>query len=55
MKIRTSFKPIKLSRKISASIGSNMFEGFVPTKKKLEIAQDYFSGKLTPQEVANRL
>jgi hypothetical protein len=49
------FKPAKLPRDISAAIGSNMFEGFVPTKKNMKIAADYIAGKLTPKQVAELL
>lgn len=29
------------------AIGSNMFEGFKPTKKGIEIIRDYITGKMT--------
>ena len=49
------FRPVKLPEGISAAIGSNMFEGFIPTKKNMKIAADYIAGKLTPKQVADML
>ena len=49
------FRPLKLPRDISAAIGSNMFEGFIPTKKNMKIAAAYIAGKLTPKQVADML
>ena len=34
------------------AIGSNMFEGFHPTKKGIEIIRDYCMGKLTFAQMA---
>ncbi len=34
------------------AIGSNMFEGFVPSKKKIEIIRDYINGKISLAELA---
>ena len=34
------------------AIGSNMFEGFEPTKKSVEIIRDYVMGKVTILELA---
>jgi len=34
------------------AIGSNMFEGFQPTRKGVEIIRDYCLGKLTFAELA---
>ena len=33
-------------------IGSNMFEGFQPTKKSIEIIRDYCLGKMTFAQLA---
>ncbi|MDR1533477.1 MAG: antitoxin VbhA family protein [Planctomycetota bacterium] len=37
---------------IAEAIGSNMFEGFQPTRKGVEIIRDYCLGKLTFAELA---
>ena len=34
------------------AIGSNMFEGFIPTRKGLEIIRDYCLGKVTFAQLA---
>lgn len=36
----------------AGSLGSNMFEGFQPTRKEIEIIRDYCLGKLTFAELA---
>ncbi|MCL2142973.1 MAG: antitoxin VbhA family protein [Methanomassiliicoccaceae archaeon] len=36
----------------AAAIGSNMFEGFRPTRKGIEIIRDYCLGKLTIEQLA---
>jgi len=36
----------------AAAIGSNMFEGFEPTPKGVEIIRDYCLGKLTIEQLA---
>ena len=36
----------------AAAIGSNMFEGFIPTEKGIEIIRDYCLGKLTFAQLA---
>ena len=33
------------------ALGSNMFEGFQPTRRGVEIIRDYFLGKLTFAEL----
>jgi hypothetical protein len=45
-----SFRPIALPAEIANAIGSNMFEGFVPTKKNMKIINDLLSGKLSDSE-----
>ncbi|GHV86007.1 hypothetical protein AGMMS50230_16150 [Spirochaetia bacterium] len=35
----------------ASSIGSNMFEGFEPTKKTVEIIRDYVTDKITLAQV----
>jgi len=36
-----------------AAIGSNMFEGYEPTKRGIEIIRDYTTGKLSFDELIN--
>jgi hypothetical protein len=36
---------------VSQAIGSNMFEGFVPTQKSVEIIRDYILGKISVEEL----
>ncbi|MCL2032645.1 MAG: antitoxin VbhA family protein [Methanomassiliicoccaceae archaeon] len=36
----------------AAAIGSNMFEGFCPTRRGIEIIRDYCLGKLTIEQLA---
>ena len=36
----------------ASAIGSNMFEGFEPTKKSVEIIRDYVMDKVTTLELA---
>jgi putative transcriptional regulator len=36
-------------------IGSNMFEGFEPTQKKVELIRDYVLGQITLQEFVNKV
>ncbi|GHU66305.1 hypothetical protein FACS189447_06890 [Spirochaetia bacterium] len=39
----------------ASSIGSNMFEGFEPTKKTVEIIRDYVTDKITLAKLVERL
>ncbi len=36
------------------AIGSNMFEGFVPTKKRIELIRDYILGKISFVDFLNK-
>jgi len=36
---------------VANAIGSNMFEGFEPTPKNIEIIRDYTSGKISLAEI----
>jgi len=36
---------------VSQAIGSNMFEGFVPTPQTVEIIRDYVTGKISVDEL----
>ncbi|MDR1244120.1 MAG: antitoxin VbhA family protein [Endomicrobium sp.] len=39
---------------VSNAIGSNMFEGFEPTKKNITIIRDYVSDKITLKQLAKK-
>ena len=41
------FPDIETLDKTANAIGSNMFEGFEPTPKGVEIIRDYITGKIT--------
>jgi putative transcriptional regulator len=41
------FSDLKTLENTANAIGSNMFEGFEPTQKKIKIIRDYMIGKLT--------
>jgi len=41
------FPDLETLENTAEAIGSNMFEGFTPTKKGIEIIRDYCLGKLT--------
>lgn len=45
------FPDLKTLENIGQSIGSNMFEGFQPTKKDIEIIRDYCLGKISKEEM----
>ena len=38
---------------MAEAIGSNMFEGFQPTRKGIEIIRDYCLGKISFAQLAN--
>ena len=42
-----SFSNLELLESTAEAIGSNMFEGFQPTRRGIEIIRDYCLGKLT--------
>jgi putative transcriptional regulator len=42
-----SFSDIDLLNSAANAIGSNMFEGFEPTARSIEIIRDYLSQKIT--------
>ena len=46
------FPNLELLERTAESIGSNMFEGFIPTKKGIEIIRDYCLGMITFTQVA---
>jgi putative transcriptional regulator len=41
------FPDLKTLESIANAIGSNMFEGYEPTRKGVEIIRDYCLGKMT--------
>ena len=45
------FPNLKTLESTANAIGSNMFEGFKPTPKGVEIIRDYVIGKITLQEL----
>ncbi len=46
-----SFSNLKTLESTANAIGSNMFEGFKPTPKSIEIIRDYVIGKITLSEL----
>ena len=48
-----SFPDLETLHKTAKAIGSNMFEGFEPTKKSVEIIRDYVMDKITLSELIN--
>ncbi len=45
------FSDLKILESTANAIGSNMFEGFEPTTKIVEIIRDYVIGKITLSEL----
>lgn len=45
------FSNLKILESTANAIGSNMFEGFKPTPKGVEIIRDYVIGKITLSEL----
>lgn len=45
------FSDLKTLESTANAIGSNMFEGFKPTPKGIEIIRDYVIGKITLTEL----
>ncbi len=45
------FSNLKTLEITANAIGSNMFEGFKPTPKSIEIIRDYITGKITLPEL----
>lgn len=45
------FSNLKTLESTANAIGSNMFEGFKPTPKSVEIIRDYVIGKITLPEL----
>lgn len=47
------FSNLKILESTANAIGSNMFEGFEPTSKIVEIIRDYVSGKISLSVLIN--
>ncbi len=45
------FSNLKTLESTANAIGSNMFEGFKPTPKSVEVIRDYVIGKITLSEL----
>jgi putative transcriptional regulator len=45
------FPDLEILESTAQAIGSNMFEGFQPTRKGIEIIRDYCLGKITFAQV----
>ena len=45
------FTDLKTLEGVANALGSNMFEGFEPTQKGIEIIRDYVTGKITLSEL----
>jgi len=45
------FSNLKILESTANAIGSNMFEGFKPTPKSIEIIRNYVIGEITLQEL----
>lgn len=45
------FSDLKTLESTANALGSNMFEGYVPTPKGIEIIRDYITGKISLSEM----
>ncbi len=45
------FSDLKTLESTASALGSNMFEGFTPTSKGIEIIRDYVTGKISLAEL----
>ena len=45
------FSDLKTLESTANALGSNMFEGFIPTPKGIEIIRDYVIGKISLSEL----
>jgi hypothetical protein len=45
------FSDLRTLEGTAYALGSNMFEGFIPTPKGIEIIRDYVSGKISLSEL----
>ncbi|NUO00084.1 MAG: antitoxin VbhA family protein [Saprospiraceae bacterium] len=49
--MRVEFSDLKTLESTANALGSNMFEGYTPTAKGIEIICDYVMGKITLNEL----
>ena len=49
--IGVNFLDLKTLESTANALGSNMFEGFIPTPKGIEIIRDYVTGKISLPEL----
>lgn len=42
-----SFPSLEAWESAAAAIGSNMFEGYLPTRRGIELIRDYMTGKIS--------
>jgi hypothetical protein len=47
------FSDLNTLNSTANAVGSNMFEGFIPTPKGIEIIRDYITGKITLNQMVN--
>lgn len=47
------FSDLKTLESTANAIGSNMFEGFTPTPKGIEIIRDYVTGRISLSELVS--
>lgn len=47
------FSDLRTFEGTANALGSNMFEGFTPTPKGIEIIRDYISGKISLDEMVS--
>ena len=48
------FSDIKTLESTANAIGTNMFEGFIPTPKKISLIRDYVTSKITFAEFIDK-
>jgi len=46
-----TFPNLKTLESVAFGIGTNMYEGYKPTKKGIEIARDYFLNKISDEQL----
>ena len=47
------FSDLKTLESTANALGSNMFEGYIPTQKGIEIIKDYVMGNITLKELVD--
>jgi putative transcriptional regulator len=53
--LKKPFPDLDTLEATAEAIGSNMFEGFTPTRKGIEIIRDYCLGKISFAQLLNRV